>query len=343
MTRNFKAAAGKPRRRFTVEELKAESIQKSSRKTYESHIRSHRAAGFAVSYAGYVDRILEGDDTKCCTLEVLRSAIQWEMYRQPGGTRFTPGQLDEINCLLRGRRNLMGVTKKRGAITFAMLDQMLGWLVQTGKGTQNDQCNLIIAWATGLRSNQLEALRRHNVELHKGRLMVSLDENHNPTRLNRDEPFHMLQDVDDVGQALLRKWLQDLGPEDLVLPTWDRRKYGEWIHEAALALGWDTELNWAGVHQLRHGLAVSVADVYGLDAVGPRLGHQPQKRRAKTGDTYGKPNAARVAATRKAGKAASAARAPAAGKPKAPRRAPARRATKTKVSGRAVAAKKTRK
>ena len=333
-----KASASEPRRRFTVDELKAESVQKGSRKTYESHIRSQLAAGFAATYEGYIDRILEADETKCCTLEVLRSAIQWDLNRR-GGKRFTQEQVDEINCMLRGRRNLMGVTKKRGAITVIMLNDLLGWMKSTGKGTLDDRRNLVIAWATGLRSNQLETLRRHHVELHKGRLMVSLDENHNPTRLNRDEAHHMLQDVDDIGQQVLRDWIRDLGAEDLVLPTWNRRKYGEWIHEAALALGWDTELNWVGVHQLRHGLAVSVAEVYGLDAVGPRLGHQVQKRRAKTGDTYGKPNAARVASARKVGKTATAGRAPAAGKAKAARPTPAR-SRKAGPRGRGAAATK---
>ena len=283
------------------------SVCESTRRSYMSHLRTHHLLGYPQTYDGLMSRILLLDTTACGALEALRSAMQWAL-RVRGAPPMTEEQLETIRRRLRARRQMLGVTAKRGAITWDLLVELIGWLVNTKRGTLEQRRELIIAWGTGLRSNQVQTLRRHHFSRVNGKWVVTLDENHNPRRLDHDNARQMVQTVEDRVQSILDAFLPTLKDDELVCPEWTRKVpvYREWIKAGAAALKWPDELKWVGVHQLRHGVAVEVRLLHGQIAASVQLGHQLPAEQHRTSDTYSEPNEKRIARVQQKRRAAPA-------------------------------------
>lgn len=179
----------------------------------------------------------------------------------------------------------------RGAVVPEKLDALLRWM-RKKKATEEDRFAMEMCFATGLRASQMKTLSFGAVRKvghgDDARFEVVAKRIHNP-RANRADkivllhiPVHRrvwpkLQALIDVNE--------ELGGDaaELVCPHWDARRLGAYIKRAAEALKWTRTAAWKGVHVLRHGRAVSLAEETSALEASLALGHRlPQQASATT-------------------------------------------------------------
>lgn len=289
MTRGARKAVGM----WSLGELARASVKPRTRAGYESRLRTLRAAGCKPSYKGLLKMIQRKDGTKAVSLGNTRSAVTW--YRQVHGLDpLTPAQLTHIRTCLRGRRRLMAPTREKGAIDFDHLQQLLEFMKsRPARWSDEDRRNIKIAWGTALRTSQMQKLRRRHFIRVGDEWALRIAEQHNPRAGDRDAPRMRTAVVHQKVQVTLELHLPSLQPNDLVSPHWNAERYNRLIKEAAEELGWDDKLAWKGVHQLRHGVAVDLAEHEGLDAARALTGHRRPAAPVGTVGRYAATNEAR--------------------------------------------------
>jgi integrase len=289
---------------WTRPELHRFSVEDGTLKGYESQLQSMKQLGLPLSFDGFIAKILRKDGLMCGSLKTTRSALSWyfRCHRLPG---FTPDQHDEIRQLLRGRRRAMGEVKRKGAITFDLLEQLIGWMRNEPKCTARDCVEVRIAWGTALRACELKDLRRHQFFQRNGEWMLVTDECHRPDRGDREEALQVTRTIEPRTQEMLSAYLPLLGETDLVCPAYRPRRVNAWIKKAAAALKWDPRLSWKGGHQFRHGNAVETVLRLGRTAGQEMLGQKLSVLPSGAIDTYMVPNHRRGARAAKFAKKTS--------------------------------------
>ena len=270
------------------------SVDDETKRIYEKQVAKMTELGFEISFEGLVDLARSKDGVKAESLLVTRSAVNWKRRCQ-GLEQTTPGQNRYFNTLLRGRRVLMGGCKRRkGAIDWELLGQLIEFMRGQPGVTPEERRNVKIAWATGLRSNQVTGLRRFNFIRRNGAWALAIEENHKPNRLDRDMPTVQIQFTEPRLQPLLDSYLPELTDDALVCPGWKPLVINRLIKAAAAFYNWDTNVDWRGVHQLRHGVATEVLATYGLTVARALLGHTQPKAQSALAHEYRMPNAERA-------------------------------------------------
>ena len=269
----------------------ARSVSKATRRTYKSMLRHHRSLGYKRSFKGLKKRFLRFDGTDPRTLNNVRFAVQWHR-RVHGKSELTPGQKENLRQLLRGRRDIMGDRKPKGVIKFKRLQALLCYMEDHGAGYAL-RLAVAIAWGTGLRTSQMTTLRRSNFRNVDGKWVVEIEECHKRDQGERSRKRWVMQPTEPRVQELLDAHLASLGQNQRVCPSWKPAVVNDWIKRAARALHWSKKFNWAGAHQLRHGVAYETERRTSEAEAARLLGHTRRRVRGAT-RIYTEPGSARL-------------------------------------------------
>ena len=204
-------------------------------------------------------------------------------------------------------------TKKRGSIPQDRFVEMIEWISKINNGRpkcqqiNSDKLRQAIAymqltWCTGLRGCQMALIRKKDFSFDPGtgEWSFTVRKIHDPKeRLSGRGPsfltisiYRGLYAAFSACDVLLN---EVIGDDALVCPNYDASFLGGLIKQAAIALEWEEELKFDGVHCLRHGLGETIRDEQGLAAARDQLGHSKQRVVVGATGRYVRSNQARVA------------------------------------------------
>jgi hypothetical protein len=273
--------------------------------TYDSLIKTHKEAGFdEATYGGLPLRIVRNTTTRSDYLGNLISAVRQALEADGAPSRSAEAAAGRRE-LLRGRRNVIAIdvdhTVPRGAVTEAMLDQLLKWLPSQGI-TSWEVFSYLVAWCTGVRSCQLGDLWLDDFKDDgAGGFKLETVKRHDPTASQRDKQPLMEQTVHPRLFPHRRKLKAGAGrgaahypAKEALVSEWCNKakavKLSALIRQAAAALHWTQRLQFPGIHCVRHGLAAAL----GPAAAGAALGHGRKASVSATTRRYAQTQAARL-------------------------------------------------
>ena len=184
--------------------------------------------------------------------------MEWDLARnqKPG---FTQQQKDTLTRLLSGRRAAEGPVAEKGPITLDKVLAMVSFL-RTRNVPEDDIFARRFCYFTGLRTCQMGTVARSNVECSCGKMYLTIERIHNRKATGREVRSVEMDPA--IAAEVCDRWVRPgysaVPASALLFPNWSEARMNGYIQLAAKELKWDPGLKWAGVHNLRHGLAVDL-------------------------------------------------------------------------------------